>query len=351
MSGTTAAQVDRAVLAAIEAQLRGGEFFGVHSVVVLHRGETIAEWHRAGRDSSIFVDYGEVTFTPNRLHDIRSITKNVVGLLIGIARGEGALEDLDAPVVDFFPEYAALVTADRRRITLRHMLTMTSGFAWDERTYPYSDPRNSEIAMATSGDPYRYVLTQPIAAAAGDRFTYSGGDVEVMAAVLTRASATPIAEFAREKLFAPLGVEHFEWIDNRGVPMAASGLRLAPRDLARLGALVLNGGNWNGRQIVPADWIEESIATHAYVDPGDPECGTRYGYFWWLGPGCEIRPRTPWIAGFGNGGQRLWIVPSRDLVVASTAGLYDDPRQSDGPTRLFGAVLAAVPPAQDRREK
>jgi CubicO group peptidase (beta-lactamase class C family) len=138
---------DRAALAALEQSIRSGEIKGVHSVIVMRGAETIAEWYFEGQDEVRGRSLGVVTFGPETLHDVRSVTKSVVGLLVGVAVQEGAIKSLDTPVLDYFPEYADLQTPDLRRITLRHLLTMGSGLHWDEETYGYDDPRNSESGM------------------------------------------------------------------------------------------------------------------------------------------------------------------------------------------------------------
>jgi CubicO group peptidase (beta-lactamase class C family) len=252
---------------------------------------------------------------------------------------EGAIKSLDTPVLDYFPEYADLQTPERRRVTLRHLLSMTSGLHWDEDTYTYADPRNSEIAMDMAKDPYRYVLSQPFDAQPGERWKYSGGDVAVMAAVLARATKTPLETYAEQKLFRPLGVARVEWMkDAKGVPYAASGLRMTPRDMAKVGRMVLDRGRWNGRQVIPARWVEAATTPKAPVQP-DPKCGTRYGYFWWLFAGCQLEPALPFASGVGNGGQRIAVVKGQDLVVVVTAGLYNN--RQGGPTAT-DVVVSAV---------
>jgi CubicO group peptidase (beta-lactamase class C family) len=209
-------------LAALEQRIRAGEIKGVHGLIVVQRGRTLAEHYFEGRDERRGFPLGVVKFGPDTLHDVRSVTKSIVGLLVGVAVEEGAIRSLDAPALDYFPEYADLNTPERRRVTLRHLLTMTSGLHWDEDSVPYTDPRNSEIAMDLAKDPYRYVLSQPFDAAPGQRFRYSGGDVAVMAAVLTRATKRPLEAYAEEKLFRPLGIARVAWLkDAKGVPYAA----------------------------------------------------------------------------------------------------------------------------------
>ena len=262
-------------------------------------------------------------------------------MLFGIALSEGAIKDLDTPVLEYFPEYADLHTPDRMRITLKDVLSMTSGLHWDERTYPYTDPRNSEIAMSIAEDPYRYVLSQPIDTPPGQHWMYSGGDVALIGGVIARATKTPLETYAQQKIFGPMAMNH-AWFKIKDIPAAASGLRLTPRDMAKLGVMMLNKGRWQDRQIVPEQWVDISTTRHAQMEP-DPQCGTAYGYLWWLGPGCASTPPTPWFAGIGNGGQRIWVVPSRDLVVVTTAGLYNSPQDRQVSTDVFIGVLLAVP--------
>lgn len=344
LAGSACAQaVDRPALAALERKIRSGEIPGVHAVIAMRGNETLAEWYVSGRDEQrgrLIRDV--VAFGPDTPHDVRSITKSVVALLVGVAVKEGAIRSLDAPVLDYFPEYADLQTPERRRITLRHLLSMGSGLRWDESTYSYADPRNSETAMDLAKDPYFYALSQPVEAAPGARFKYSGGDVAVAAAVLARATRTPLDAYAESRLFRPLGITSAGWHkDRNGVPYAASGLRLTPRDLARIGRLMLQGGRWEGRQVVPAAWVKAAISPHARVDP-DPKCGTQYGYFWWLEAGCGLTPPLSWAAAIGNGGQRIVLVPQQDLVVVMTAGLYNSPAQRKTVEAVVPAVLEAV---------
>lgn len=337
-----AGDVDQAALAALEQRTRSGEIPGIHGVLVVHHGQTIAEWYVGGNDETIRHTIGMVEFGPDTLHDVRSVTKSVVSMLFGIAQADGAIKGLDTPVLDYFPQYSDLRTPERMQITLKDVLSMTSGLHWDEVTYPYTDPRNSEVAMDRAADPYRYVLSQAIDAPPGQRWMYSGGDVQLIGEVVARATKTPLETYAEQKLFGPMEIAH-EWIRIGDVPLAASGLRLTPRAMAKLGVMMLNHGRWHDRQIVPAEWVDVSTSRHAQVEP-DPQCGTAYGFFWWLGPGCRSTPPTPWFAGIGNGGQRIWVVPSRDLVVVTTAGLYNKfPDDRNASTEVFVGVLMAVP--------
>ena len=328
----------------LEQKIRSGEIPSVHSVLVLQHGNTVYEQYFSGPDEERFRTLGVVRFDAATLHDIRSVTKSVVSLLFGIAVAEGAVESLDAPALDYFPEYADLRTPERLKIRLRDVLSMTSGLAWDEDTLPYTDPRNSETAMDMVPDRYRYVLEQAAVTPPGEAFTYSGGSVALAAKVLTTATGMPLDVYAQAKLWEPLDVTNQVWLtDSKGEPIAASGLRLIPRDMAKIGQLMLDHGVWNGQQVVPHAWVVEATAAHARVD-SDPRCGQQYGYFWWLSQGCIATPPEPYYEARGNGGQRIWVLPSRDMVVVMTAGAYNNgPVQNKVvPAVLSGALAASV---------
>ena len=341
--GAACAPAPPTTLPALEQQIRAGEIPNVHSVLVLQHGKTLAEWYFAGRDEERGRPLGTVAFDANTLHDARSMSKSVVSLLFGIAVSEGAVKSLDTPVLDYFPEYADLRTPERLKIRVRDLLSMTSGLAWDEDSLPYTDPRNSETAMDLAADRSRYILQQAIVAPPGETFKYSGGNVALAATILARTTGTPLEVYAQQKLWGPLGVTYQVWLkDGRGVPYAASGLRLTPRDMGKIGQMMLDHGRWQGRQLVPAAWVAQATARHAQVQP-DPKCGQGYGYFWWISPGCVVTPPAPWYAAIGNGGQRIWVIPSRHLVVVMTAGNYNGPLQGKVAAAVLSGVLTAVP--------
>lgn len=329
--------------AALESRIRGGEFGNVHSLIVMRGDAPIEEAYFPGPDERRGLPLGRVDFTADTLHDGRSISKTVVGILYGIALAEDRVPGLETPAIEAFPEYADLATPDIRRVTIGHMLTMTSGFAWDEFTYPYQDARNSERLMDAAPDRYRYVFTQPFAHTPGARWTYSGGDVAVIAAILERGTGLPLHAYARQALFAPLGIARSEWLaDAQGVAFAASGLRLAPRDFAKIGLLMLRAGAWNGRQVVPQAWMQQLMTAQAVVGGPEP-CGMRYGYFTWISAVCaEGEAPARFAAGIGYGGQRLLAFPAHELVIVTNAGNYADREQGAKADALIRAAFAAA---------
>ncbi|MEO1092545.1 MAG: serine hydrolase [Pseudomonadota bacterium] len=317
----------------LDAAFAAGHLPNLHAVLVARHGRLVLERYFPGADERWGTPLGDVVFGPGVLHDVRSISKSIVGLLYGIALADGSVPAVDAPLLDQFPEQADLAAdPQRRRMTVEHALTMTLGTAWDESA-PYADARNSEIAMEQAPDRYRFVLDRPMVSEPGTHWTYNGGTTALLADLVRRGTGSPLLGFANARLFQPLGIERVEWVlGSDGDPAAASGLRLLPRDLLRLGQLVLEDGRWGGRQIVPEPWLAASFANTVSA-----EDGLEYGYQWWLGRG-RIDGRR-WIAGFGNGGQRLVVIPELDLTIVVLAGNYNQPDAWRVPVHVIGEVL------------
>lgn len=309
---------------------KSGKLSGVHGVVALRGGRIAFERYIDGNDMKWGQTLENVTFGPETLHDIRSVTKSIVGLLYGIALAKGRVPALDEPIIAQFPEYADLGRdPERERITIRHALTMTLAMEWNEDA-PYTDPANSEIAMEQAPDRYRFILDRPILAKPGRSWIYSGGAVALIGKIIERGTGQSLPDFAKEVLFDPLGIDAMEWIRGQdGEPSAASGLRLSPRSLARIGQVILQGGEWQGHSVIPKSWLDESFQPAAIVDIGWR--GMHYGYFWYLGEEA-ITDKTGtygerFIAAFGNGGQRRFVFPGFDFVLAITTGNYNSPDQ------------------------
>jgi len=322
-----------------DAGIHSGLLRDIHAIVVA-RGETIVlERYFDGPDDAWGRPLGVVSFGPDTLHDLRSVTKSIVGLLYGIALGRGLVPPLDAPLVGLFPEYADLAADPARAgITVGHALTMTLGTEWDEER-PYTDPENSEIAMEMAPDRYRYVLDRPVVAPPGTRWIYSGGAVALVGALIARGVGKSLPDFAREALFDPLGITAFEWAAGRdGVASPASGLRLTARDLLKVGQMVLAKGVHGGGTIVPAAWIEASLTPA--ISTGD---GLDYGRLWFLGQSDVPAGSGPrhWAAGFGNGGQRLYLSPDTGVAAVIFAGQYDRPTAWVGPARIWAEIVLA----------
>ncbi|MGX9966867.1 serine hydrolase domain-containing protein [Roseomonas sp. F4] len=318
--------------------IRSGLLRGLHGVLLARDGRILLERYDDGPDEAWGRPIGQVAMGPEVLHDLRSVTKSIVGLLYGIALSRGQVPPPEAPLYPNFPEFADL-TADPARSGMRveHALSMTMGLRWDE-SGSYLNALNSEIAMEQARSRLRYVLEQPVATPPGQRWTYSGGATSVLGALITRGSGQSLPNYAREALFGPLGIAQFEWHGRAaGEESAASGLRLTLRDLARIGEMVRQSGAVEGRQVVPRDWIAAS--TRPVIATGD---GLHYGRHWFIGrdaPGAG--PPQPWFGGFGNGGQRIWIMPAAGLTLAIFASRYNAPDAWVAPTRVWREIVLA----------
>lgn len=331
--------------ALLDSAIAGKRIWNLHSLLVAHKGRLVFERYMPGEDAAWGRPLGRVAFTKDTLHDLRSVTKSVVGLLYGIALADGRVPPPEAPLMQAFPEYPDLAAdPGRARWTVGHALTMTLGTDWDETTVPYTNPANSEIAMEMAPDRYRFVLARPVVMEPGVRWNYSGGATALIGRIIARGTRMSLHDYARERLFAPLGIGETVWTKGRdGMESAASGLRMSSRDLARIGRLMLDGGLYAGQRIVSAEWISRCVTPALQIDEV-----RQFGLHWYIAHiGFETPSRPGWgrnrleryWGAFGNGGQRLFILPGLDLVVVTTAGNYDTPDQWIPPFRALREVV------------
>ena len=314
-------------------------------LVVLRNGRLVLEQYFEGADRERGIgDIGRVKFAPGALHDLRSCSKSIVGLLYGIALHQGKVPAPEAPLLSAFPEYADLANDGRGQLTIHHVLSMTMGTDWDESTLPYTDPNNSETAMDQAPDRYRYILERPVVGTPGTCWTYCGGATALLARLIAKGSGKSLHDFARENLFDPLGMGATQWATGRdGEPFAASGARMSVRDLARIGLMMLRGGKMGDLMVVPADWVTRCTTPVVSADEL-----RRYGYQWFILDVAFGKPKgwavgrleRMWMAQ-GEGGQRLFIIPGLQLVIAMTAGNYGTDDQWIPPTRILREVILA----------
>jgi CubicO group peptidase (beta-lactamase class C family) len=269
----------------------------VHSVLVVRNGYAVVEAYapRHGRDVR---------------HGTASVGKGITSALVGIAIGEGYIDGVDQKVLDYFPDHADAQSDPLKQVmTVEHLLTMTSGIDWPESAASYSSSRNIMNQMMRSHDWAGFVLDRPMAAQPGFVFNYSSGVSHLLSAIIQEATGTRTISFARTHLFEPLGMSRVGWMsDPRGIAFGAGGLRMTSRDMAKIGQLYLQGGAWNGKQIVPSEWIEASVAQQVNAHGPAPY----YGYQWWV-------RSTGTFAAHGYRGQRIFVIPDLEMVVVFTA--------------------------------
>jgi len=318
----------------------------VHTVLVARGGKLVFERYFKGLDEIPGYIYGRrvanVAFDIDTLHDMKSVSKSVASLAVGIAIDKGLIRSVNEPIFSFFPELADLRTPEKDRILLLHALNMTMGLEWVEATPATGDLANDEARMHMAPDPCRYVLSLAVIAPAGQEFHYSTGALALVSAIVRKASGRPFDEFARANLFEPLAISGGEWSRVRGGTDAGGGLRLRPREMAKIGQLVLAAGRWNDRQVVSRGWIDASTAPS--IKATDDQF---YGYLWWLGRVRANGRELHWIGALGRGGQSIRIVPELDLVVVVTAGYYQDysPKAFQLQFGVFRDVVRATPTA------
>jgi CubicO group peptidase (beta-lactamase class C family) len=310
----------------------------VHAVLVARGGRLVFERYFKGSDEINGVRKGSVTFDADTLHNIKSVTKSVASLALGIAIDRGLIRSVNEPIFGFFPELSDLRSLEKERIQLVHALTMTMGLKWVE-AIPSNENDNDEVRMHVASDPCRYVLGLPATAPPGQEYFYNTGALTLVSAIVRKATGRTLDEFARETLFQPLGITSVEWVRVKGDSDAGGGLRLRPRDMAKIGQLVLAGGRWNDSQIVSKAWIEASTSPKIEATGGQ-----FYGYLWFLGRSLLNGREVRWVGALGRGGQSIRIVPELDLVVVVTAGYYQDysPQAFRVQNNVFRDVLRAA---------
>ena len=288
--------MDSETLAQAAAEI-GSKQINLHSMIVIRHGTIVVEKY-----------FG--SYSADRTQEVYSITKDVTAVLIGIAIGQGAIDSVDHKVLDYFPDLTLADNDVRKQdITIEDLLSMSSGLAWSDDADV--DP------MMRSGSQVRYVLNRPMAAAPGEKFNYDTGAPGLLLAILQKATGTRPIDFANAYLFGPLGITDVYWqTDSMGLETGGFGITMSPRDMAALGYLYLQNGVWNGKQVVPADWVEASFDSH--IDPMmQSEKRSGYGYLVWLQTHGAISAQ-------GMGGQYIIMVPAQDLEVVFTADLSGD---------------------------
>jgi len=292
----------------------------IHSVLIIKDGYIVAEQ-----------DYSE-KYSADSLHPIYSCTKSITSSLFGIAIQEGLLQGLDCEMLDFFPEIEVQnLTEQKERITLKHLLTMSTGLEWYEMEYPYSDDRNTFRQWIDQGGGVQFVLDRPMVADPGEMYSYNTGTSHVLSAVLQEVTGTRTDLYAREHLFTPLGIDDYYWqADSSGVSYGGSSMCLTPRDMAKFGYLYLQGGMWDGERIIPEDWVEESHQQHMkrkYIK------NYYYGYQWWVS-------NENTFSAVGYGGQWITVMPDHNMVVVFTNQFEEgDYLQWSTPERLVETYI------------
>lgn len=269
--------------------------YDVHHVQVIRNGYTVAECH-----------YGP--YEAEDSHIVYSITKSVTSALIGKAIEEGYIKSVDDKVLNYFPNHTIQNVSDyKSAMTIKDLLTMRTGFDWLENG-DYSNPNNSTALFHRSENPIQYMLDLPVVEAPGKTFNYSTGATHLLSGILTAATQKSAEAYAKEKLWEPLGITSAYWgKDNQNINEGGSRSFYTSGDLAKIGYLFLNNGNWDGQQVLSKEWVKESTTIQVETPKGPAGYGG-YGYQWWKNPYDGYSAR-------GYGGQFLFVLPETNLVV------------------------------------
>ena len=360
LAGAKALGFDEAKLAAFDADIASGKYGNVDSLLVMRHGKVALDRRYAHDYATIYAAQAKAPgpqnphdpsgpynyFNPwwhpfyrgGDLHSEQSVSKTVTSVVVGTAVSRHEFPPLDTPVMEFFDESkVANVDERKRHMTLRNLLTMTTGLKWQD-DLPYSDPNNAASIMEASEDWVKFVMDQPMAEEPGTSFYYNDGAPVVMAYIFRKVTGQDMEEYAAKYLFAPLGIEHWYWKRiPYGVVDAEGGVYLEAHELAKIMLLFQQKGMWNGKQVVSAEWVKESLAP-SY--PAGKRPGTFYGYAWWLYQYGKDDPRLV-FGGSGFGGQVPLVIPDYDIVIVVNAWNVNNGKGL-GARVVIDTVLAAV---------
>lgn len=300
-----------------------------HAVGYFEKGLTARSLLIIRHGELVYEKYFRSIQKPDRTAKVRSVTKSVLSALVGIAMDQGLLDSLDHKVIEYFPEYVYPQTDPRMaQVTLRHLLTMSTGFKWAELGPIQTRWMNSNnwVEAAINLE----FVEQP-----GTGFTYSTANTQLLSAILTKVTGESLLDYAQRNLFTPLGIpaNHWSWgVDAQGYAIGGFAMNLRPRDMARFGYLYLNQGYWDGQQLISPEWIQESTRTQLHTG-----WGPDYGYLWWIHPRSDL----PSFEAAGSGGQTIYVVPGLDLVVVMTSDTGVGNPEDPGPL-IYEWIMKAV---------
>lgn len=308
----------------LASEIRLGEWGPIHSILVYQNSQII------------FEDYFE-TYARDVLHEAQSVTKSLQSILVGIAFDQGCLKDLDEPIKDYFSDYQGIDWSEGKdQITIRHLLTMTSGLSWNESQIPYTDILdNDSNRLVLSDDWISYPLQKPMQASPGQVFNYSSAAPILLSHIIALATGMDNEVFAWEYLFDPLQIETYAYQKSPMQPHILGDIDLLPRDMAKLGLLMLNQGRWKGKQILSSQWVKNSIDAHVILDD------RAYGFWWWNRTVFSTKIKFEIYYAWGYGGQHIFVIPALQAVVVFTGGFYELTLASE-PFRILDNFILPV---------
>ena len=354
--------LDAKVLAGLDSEITSGRYGNVDRILVIRHGRVALDKSYQHDYDRIYADSVHVTgplnahdesgpynyynpwwhpyYRRGNLHSLQSVTKTITSAIIGVAVTRGDFPSLDTPVLSFFDASKVANVDDRkRRMTVRHLLTMTAGLDWNEGL-SYADPRNTATQLEKSDDWVQFTIDRPMSEEPGTRWNYNSGASELLAYIFRKATKMDVEEYGARYLFAPLGIERWYW---KRIPVGLAdtegGLYLEARDLAKIWYLFMRAGMWDGRRIVSPEWVKSSIAPAIAVSPAPN--APKYGLKWWLAPDPRDSTRFIW-AGSGFGGQIPLAFPNDDMVVVVNAWNIPPMRLGLGRNVVIARMISAL---------
>ena len=307
----------------------------VHSVLLVRNGKLVFEEYLRG-------------YTRERKHLIASVTKSITSILIGIAIDQKTIGSVNQKVYAFFPDHKGSRWIDQKYdISLKHVLNMTAGTDWDEITYLHPHPKNSNTGLYSAAHPIDHILNHNVILAPGKTWNYSSGLTVLLGGIIKNTTGLYADKFAEKTLFHPLGISDYYWYRHSDGTVFTNGdLLLTPRDMAKIGYLMLNAGKWKGKQIVSENWIKES--TSGTIKTGS---GYQYGYQWRAGTVSISGQEVEGYWASGTGGQKIYVFPKLDLVAVMTSQVFGNMSGHDrNQWMLVNYILPSVlPPAPPRK--
>lgn len=310
--------------------IKAGRYKEVHSMLIFKDGKLVFEEYFEGHKWQWDAPYhhGEnVLWDRNMIHNIMSATKSITSACIGIAIDKGHIESVHRSIFDYLPDHTHLSTGGKEKITIEHLLTMTSGLEWKEWSAPYSSAENPTIGVwFQEKDPITFILEMPLVSEPGMDFNYSSGNMILLGEISHNATNMSIDEFSTKYLFAPLQVDSSFWAVKFENGVDGNNLMITPRTMVKFGATFLNGGVWDGKQIVPGKWIEKSATpfsgNYRINIPGEASGRMGYSYSWWTKTYYKKGKPIHMYSATGFGGQHIMVFPELNTVVTFTGGNY-----------------------------
>ena len=304
--------------------LKNNYYKEVHSIVIVKDDKLVLDAYFPGHDfkyngTNFHGDY--LNFDRTTRHNTHSATKSITSAVAGIAIDKGHIASVDGKIFTYLSGYTSLMNPQKEKITIKHLLTMSSGLQWNEWDVSIAQSNHDIVRFNQSYDPVQYLLSKPVVAEPGTQYYYNGGGVDLLGEIIKNATDLNVKTFSNSHLFGPLGITNYNWqtLYPSGMTCCHGDIYITPRDMAKFGYLYLKKGMWNGKRIISEEWINKSLQNQI-TPPVNWAYG--YGYLWWLK---EYKANNSTFYSFnaeGWGGQQIIIIPSENMVVVFTGANY-----------------------------